>query len=391
MTIVLNLTESLLLGLFAKFLGASIKNKITFLHRFNFPDPIIGGFIFAILNFMLYIFTPYKVHYDLSLQIIFMQLFFTSLGLNTPILLLYKHKNIFIKFFIIAGLLSICQFFIGISLCSFLNLNPLIGIIAGPISLFGDFSFAVVFGRTIENLGFFEGKDLAIASATFGVIANSIIAIPIGTYLINRLNLIPKTKNKKLDLSLNKINSNYSNNLLTNITFFIAIIVFSNLLSLLIHNVFNIVFPVYIICLIIGLFINWISPYKIDKKFSFTLNKLSLNLFLSMSIISLKIWDLLTIIKPLFFILIFQFVFVIFYSYIFTFYIFGKNYKAILLSCGLCGLSLGSISNSISNMNELSKKYGSYSEVFLIVPLVGTFIMNFFLIPLILYSINFFI
>lgn len=391
MPINLSLMESLAFGLFAKFLGKYIKNHFVILNKFNFPDPIVGGFIFAFINYFIHLKTSYQIHYDLSLQMIFMQLFFISLGLSSPIFNLKKYKSIFIKFFLLACFLSFFQFIIGISLCYFLNLNPLIGIIAGPISLFGDFSFAVVFGKTIENLGIFEGKDLAIASATFGVLANSAIGIPIATFLIHKFNFKNIYKNKLENINSKNINLNISNNsLLINITIFITIIVISNLIATFIHSKFNIIFPSYILCLIIGLIIKIFFPFAINESFIFSLKNISLNLFLSMALVSLKIWDLSSLIKPLLIILTFQFIFVIIFIYFFGFFILGKNYNAILLCTGLCGLSLGSISNSISNMNEISNKYGYSTEVFLIVPLAGTFVMNIFLIPLILYFINIF-
>ena len=68
---------------------------------------------------------------------------------------------------------------------------------------------------------------------------------------------------------------------------------------------------------------------------------ISLSLFLSMALMSIKLWELLELAGPLSVILIVQTILMAVFAYFVTFNIMGRDYDAAVISTGHCGFGLG--------------------------------------------------
>jgi ESS family glutamate:Na+ symporter len=55
----------------------------------------------------------------------------------------------------------------------------------------------------------------------------------------------------------------------------------------------------------------------------------------------------------------------------------GRNYEAAVMSSGFCGFMLGITANAVASMEELVEKFGSAPQAFLVVPVVGAFLIDF--------------
>lgn len=57
-------------------------------------------------------------------------------------------------------------------------------------------------------------------------------------------------------------------------------------------------------------------------------------------------------------------------------FIFGKTYDAVMLCAGGIGFSMGSTANGLANMQAIAEKYGSSPRAWLIISLVGAFLID---------------
>src|SRR5699024_6140207 len=71
------------------------------------------------------------------------------------------------------------------------NLDPLLGVVLGAVSMEGGHGNATAYGGTIEELGVNSAFSIGIAAATFGLIAGGLIGGPIVRYLISKYHLKP--------------------------------------------------------------------------------------------------------------------------------------------------------------------------------------------------------
>lgn len=104
----------------------------------------------------------------------------------------------------------------------------------------------------------------------------------------------------------------------------------------------------------------------------------SLNLFLSMALMSLRLWELLGIAIPVIVLLVVQTLITAIYTRYITFNVMGANYDAAVIVAGHCGFGLGATPNGITNMETICEKYQYSKLAFFTVPIVGALFIDFF-------------
>lgn len=96
-----------------------------------------------------------------------------------------------------------------------------------------------------------------------------------------------------------------------------------------------------------------------------------------MAINSLKLYELIHLALPLVIILLAQTVLMLIFAWFGYFLLFGKNYDGVMLGVGGIGFAMGATANGLANMQSLAEKYGPSPKAWLIVSLVGAFLIDF--------------
>ena len=107
------------------------------------------------------------------------------------------------------------------------------------------------------------------------------------------------------------------------------------------------------------------------------LGNVSLALFLSMALMSLRLWELAGLAGPMVVMLLAQTVLMAVLAYYFIFNIMGRDYEAAVMSSAACGFGMGATPNAIANMQAITNVYGPAPRAFFIVPLVGSLFIDF--------------
>ena len=95
-----------------------------------------------------------------------------------------------------------------------------------------------------------------------------------------------------------------------------------------------------------------------------------------MAMITLKLWELSHLAVPLLAMLLVQVVFCWLMSITLPFWVMGRKYEAAVGSAGFCGFMLGITANAVACMEELVERYGAAPQAFLVVPIVGAFLID---------------
>ncbi|GAL11092.1 sodium/glutamate symport protein [Vibrio astriarenae] len=105
-----------------------------------------------------------------------MLMFFSTVGLAANYTQLMKGGAKVFLFLAIASVYIIIQNGMGVSLATMLGLDPLMGLIAGSITLSGGHGTGAAWSTTFQEVyGFDNVLEIAMASATFGLIIGGII------------------------------------------------------------------------------------------------------------------------------------------------------------------------------------------------------------------------
>lgn len=385
------------MGLIALYLGAYIKRKTTFFDKYGIPAAVIGGLIVAVLHLVIRETGMGAIEFNTTLQTPFMVLFFTTIGLGSSIEALKKGGKLLVFFWLASGFMTLMQTVIGVSLAKFAGINPLIGVLAGSVTMSGGHGSGAAFGKTIESLGVPGALSAAMASATFGLIAGSLLGAPLAFYLIKKYNLKPLNILNKDEVGV-KNNTEYRKltpaSMLSHASMLAIVMATGMTLSGVLEQKFGIALPSYCGAMLVAIFFNNLNiKYKwidIDRNLIDVLGETSLSIFLSMALISVKLWELYALALPLVIILFAQVLFMALYTVFVVFRLMGSDYDAAVIISGMCGSGLGATPNAMLNMGEVSNKYGYTMNPYLIVPLTGAFLIDIFQMPIIITAINMF-
>lgn len=405
MTIHFNMIQSIGLAVIFLLVGKSVKNNISLFSKYAIPSPVIGGLIFSIVHMILRQSNIVVFEFDSTLQTFFQTMFFCTVGFNASLKMLKIGGKKILIFLLIATVLAVLQNVLAVGLAEFIGINPLLALLTASPSLTGGHGTSAAVAPSIEALGYPEALTVALTAATFGLIAGSILGSPMANRLIVKNNLVNKKKNQlsnenNFDLSIidNKKTTLDTNKI--SMAFFQILIAMAlgtyltDALNSFVGKWFNgVTFPAYIGAMLIAAVIRNISDsstiFKSPLEEIEVVGEVSLNLFLGMALITLKLWHLVDLAVPMLVLLLAQCVLMYFYGMFVSYKLMGKDYDSAVMVAGLTGFAMGSTSNAMANMNSVTEKYLYSKTAFFIVPIVGSLFIDFINIGIIYGFIGF--
>ena len=151
-------------------------------------------------------------------------------------------------------------------------------------------------------------------------------------------------------------------------------------ISTLIGKLIKMDFPSYVGAMFVAVIVRNLNEKIHMYNFNFSLvdgiGNVMLNLFLSLALMTLKLWELSGLIGGVLLVVACQVAFMILIAYFVVFRILGSNYDAAVMCSGLCGHGLGATPSAIVNMTAINEKYGMSRKAMMIVPIVGAFLVD---------------
>ncbi|NHB98627.1 sodium/glutamate symporter [Photorhabdus stackebrandtii] len=365
-------------------IGRKLVQSVPFLEKYTIPEPVAGGLLVAFILLMLKQTTGWEISFDLSLKDPLMLTFFATIGLNANLSSLRAGGKVLFTFvFVVVGLLLV-QNTVGIVLAELLGLDPLMGLLAGSITLSGGHGTGAAWGKLfIERYGFENATEVAMACATFGLVLGGLIGGPVARFLVKNT----KTPGLKADDTEvpTAFEKPYTGRMITPLVMLETIALISiclmagNFVSELMQGTWF-ELPTFVCVLFIGVILsNSLSAlgfYRVFDRAVSVLGNVSLSLFLAMALMSLKLWQMASLALPMLTILAIQAVVMALYAIFVTYRVMGKNYDAAVLAAGHCGFGLGATPTAIANMQAITDRFGPSHVAFLVVPMVGAFFID---------------
>ncbi len=331
-TIQLNLVQTLGVGAFMYAIGVALRARIQFFNRLNIPSAVLGGLLFALAVLVCHD-RFLNVTLDLTAQPLFMITFFTTIGMGASLPLLKKGGPQVLTFLALAAAFCFLQNFLGMGIGQLFGAHPLLGVMAGSVTLVGGPATGLAFAPLFEQAGLQGAAAVAIASATFGITLGGLVAGPVGTWVIERHRLrgrgqhngdtrAPEAEPGAPDLLAPESGREISP-MIVNLLVIGMVMGLGSVVSLGIESL-GITLPAYIGAMIVAAVIRNVN----DRTRWFGL-------------------------------------------------VMGRDYDAAVMSTGFVGFVLGTTANSLVNMRALVQHYGPAPRAFLVVPLVGALFIDF--------------
>ena len=394
---VLNLTtiQTMALAVIVLYLGKTINNTFKFLKENCIPDAVTGGTLFSILTLIGHETGILSFVFEDTLRDVFMIAFFTTVGFSASIKLLKKAGLPVLMFLIAAVVLAVLQNVFGVAMAKFLHINLLIGLATGSLATTGGPGTAGAFGPIIEAVGAGQAEGatmVAMATATYALIAGSIIAGPICKRLINKHNLLnKKNENDLFESTGGKIEMLSAKRILPSGFQVVIAMGIGSLISNFLSSL-GMVLPPYIGAMFAASIMRNLSDYsekfEIDLDIISVIGSFTLAMFLSMTLMSFRLWELKELALPLILMLLGQTVLMGVFAYFVTFNLTGRDYDAAVMTGGHCGCGFGTTPKALANMEALTDKYLPSPKAFFVIPIVGGLFIDFFNAAIITFFIN---
>ncbi|GMV08476.1 MAG: hypothetical protein AMXMBFR55_02100 [Gemmatimonadota bacterium] len=376
------------------FVGYGIRRRVTLLDRFNIPAPVIGGFAFALLALALRQSGLLTIEFDAALQTPFMIAFFTTIGLGASVALLRRGGPQVLVFWLLASLLAIVQNGVGIGIAQLLGVDLRFGLIAGSITMTGGHGTGAAFGKLLEEQYQLSGAmALAMAAATFGLVAGGLLGGPVGTRLMHRHGLrstpaptgdvaVSAAEAAALDAEIDtepagEAPTAYS--LLQMIAVILGCMALGGVVSQWAAQ--YVTLPAYIGAMLVAAVARNVFEtsrlVRISARTIDDLGTIALALFLTMALMTLRLWELFDLAVPMLVILAAQVVVMAAFARWITFRLMGRDYDAAVMASGHCGFGMGATPTAVANMKSLVERFGDAPRAFLVLPMVGAFFIDF--------------
>ncbi|MFS8937016.1 sodium/glutamate symporter [Corynebacterium sp. c25Ua_89] len=404
MAIEFTMIQSIGIAVVLLLLGIWLKQRIYFFERFAIPAPVIGGFLFALINLVLHQTGIAEITFDTTLQSFFMVIFFTTVGYGASLKVLRAAGPKVMVFLVVAIVLTILQNVVAVGLAPIVGVDAKLALMTGSVSMTGGHGVSGGIAPLVEQSGVSGAETVAYTAATFGLIMGSLMGGPLANRLITKRNLMDQ-KAAKVDIDESLI-AHVARKLRGDAMLhaFVMILV-SMLIGSFVTDAMNhlvgmftdkAAFPLYFGSMIVAIILRFINDSREQKEYKELvptqeveiLGVIGLNFFLAMALMNIKLWELAELAVPMLILLVGQTALMWLFANFVTFRVMGRDYDAAVLTAGHCGFGMGATPNGMANMDSVVTKFKESKLAFFILPIIGGMFIDFANIVNILVFLN---
>jgi ESS family glutamate:Na+ symporter len=408
----LDLVQTVALAGIILFLGYGLKKLVPPLARCNIPAPVPGGLLVAILLAVAHQWGWAPITFDTVLQVPLQNAFFTSVGFGASVALLRRGGPLVVSFLIVSSIFAAAQNLVGGLVAMGLGQHPLMGVLAGSVTLTGGPATGLAFAPLFEKAGVAGASTLAVAAAMVGIVAGGLLGGPIGTFLIER-RVLKTAPGRPFDSAQGRPAGTMANvaelqvpepviatpagedveayNLVKHLVLMMAAMGFGAWVSAWMTSL-GMTLPGYIGAMMVAAVFRNIDDATglmgMSQRTIDDLGTVALSLFLVVALMTLRLWELAGLVIPLIVVLAVQVALIAAVCLTIIPLVMGRDYDAAVMSSGFCGFMLGTTANAMANMGALVERYGPAPKAYLVVPLVGAFFIDFTNALLITFFLN---
>ncbi len=374
--------QTLGIAILVLYTGIFLISHIGWLRNNDIPVPVAGGLLFAILTGIAFSSLDLRLSFDMALKEPLMLAFFSSIGLGAELRMLYRGGPQLLVFALVCILYLIIQNGLGLLTAISMDLHPLVGLLSGSITLSGGHGTGIAYAQQFQDTSnLADAMELAMACATFGLVLGGLIGGPLAGRLIRKNQLQSDIKTQTAQTAGQQSAQGQINpdNFLQSLFYVVICLIGGTALASAMSD-FAFTLPDFVWCLLIGVIIRngtiFHRQLRVHTESVSLIGNLSLSLFLAMALMSLQLWNLISLAGPLLVLLAVQVLGILVFAAFITFRFMGSHYDAAVIAGGHCGFAMGATPTAVANMEALTKRFGPSPQAFLVVPLMGAFFID---------------
>jgi ESS family glutamate:Na+ symporter len=383
-TIEIGATRVLLSSIGVLWLGGFLTGRVALLRRFHIPIAVTGGLALSIALALLEIGSGVRVSFDLDMRDTLLLVFFSTIGLSAKLQLLREGGRLLAILGGATFVFLVMQNAVGLLTAGALDLPLVNGLLGGSISLAGGHGTAITWGEMAAEAGFPGAQALGLAFATLGLVAGGLIGGPIAEHLIRRHRLEFEGTDRAaagdgVSAAEPELEVSVTSRKVLRSLLLLAICFSSGAELNRWLGQSGVVVPGFLTAMAVGIVLtNFadLAKREVDEETLSLFGEVSLHLFLAMSLMSMPLTQLAGELGAVLVILLAQMVAIAAFVTTVIFRIAGRDYDAAIIASGFAGLGLGATPVGIANMNAVTSRFGPSPKAFLVVPLIGAFLLD---------------
>jgi ESS family glutamate:Na+ symporter len=370
-----------MLSVLVLYLGLYLNRKIRLLAENYIPPAVTGGLICSGIVAVIYVLFDLEISFDMQIRDVLLLVFFSTIGLSAKLRTLTAGGKSLAVLVAVAAVFLILQDITGIATALMLGAHPGYGLMAGSISFAGGHGTAIAWGAEAEAAGLTGASMIGIAFATFGLIGGGVLGGPIARFLIGRNRIEARAVETSEPDDTDSGDDGHGGKLFDILTAILVLAVCVVLGDSVNRFLFakGVLLPGFLTAMLVGIVITNLSDtlkFQIHPKTIDKFGEVSLNIFLAMSLMSMKLWGLAGVAGPVLIALMAQMLLITLFTVYVVFRVMGRDYDACVISAGFVGMGLGATPVAIANMDAITSRFGPSRKAFLVVPLVGAFFID---------------
>ena len=377
-------TDTLIISIIVLYLGNILTRRIAALRKYSIPQAVTGGLLVSLVILLTVKLGGPKIEFELQLRDKLLLVFFSTIGLSAKFSQLKKGGPSLLILLICASVFLVVQNSTGVLLAKLFGAHPAYGLFAGSVSFAGGHGTAIAWGQEAAAAGLHNAELIGIAFATFGLVGGGIIGGPVAEFLMKKNRLQPADSFQEHSMmgsegaDLQNPGPVTMHRILKTIMILAICVSFGDLVNRFFFDA-GVKLPGFLTAMMVGIAITNLATVfdkEIRQPDFDKVGEVALQLFLSMSLMSMDLNALAQMMGVVFIVLIVQMVVITLFAVLIVFRLMGRDYDAAVISAGFTGLGLGATPVAIANMDAVTSKYGPSLKAFLVVPLIGAFFID---------------
>lgn len=382
MTFEMTTERVLLASIVTLFIGWSLTRRVEPLRRFSIPPAVSGGLVVAILIALVEGLSSVDLAWELELRDGLLLVFFAGVGLSAKLSRLKAGGGLFVRLALLTVVFLVLQNIIGSGIALLLGRHPAYGLVCGSMAFAGGHGTAITWGQIAGDAGYHEVLAHGLAYATFGLIAGGLVGGPFAAWLIKGQRLAVGGEGREggtviLPRQEAMVATTAPGLIRTIFVFAICVGVGAEINNLL--SATSLVLPGFVTAMLAGAVFTNLSDrfgWKLHMPSIELASTVALSLFLSMSLISLKLSHLSSVLVPVMVVLIGQIALAVLFARFAVYRFCGRDYEAAAMSTGFLGLGLGATPVGMANMEAVNDRFGPSPKALLVVPMIGAGVLD---------------
>ena len=368
------------LAILAILVGTAVNGRVAALRASGIPPAVTGGLLFAALAWIARSWPGIELAWPGTIRALLLLVFFSGLGLSAKFAGLKQGGAQVALLCVAIALTIVMQNAVGIAIARAFQQPAALGLFVGSIPFLGGHGTAAAWAQSADASTIPAAFELGIAAATLGLIVGGIVSGPVATRLARHARSSPATEAdaprdaREADEGRSLGDLLSSDRWLKALLLIAAALAIGEVLQHLMRS-WSLNLPAFLTAMFGGILITNLADVvrrPVDHALAELVSTIALRLFLAMSMLSLKLWELIPFAGLFAAVIVAQVALIVALASFVLFPMLGRDRDAAIASGGFIGFAMGAMPVGLGTMRRLAETLGPAPRAFLIITLAAS-------------------